>query len=217
MCTVAGLMIAHASAQEANPKPEPAAMPAVASPTASRPAAARPAVARPGSAAPTAQASAPSAAQAPATATPGQAPAPAAAPAAQPARQPVTPAQLVNIKIVVNVVEEGGGQPLVQKATSLTLADRQSGSVRATASRTERTADGREQSVLYRTFVDALPVMQRDGRVQVQLTLEHGRPGSSSIRVEPLLESGKTLVVSESTDPTSDRRTRVELTGTVLK
>ena len=209
MCTVAGLMIAHASAQDANPKPEPAAIPAVASPTASRPAAARPAVARPGSAV--------SSAQAPATATPGQTPAPAAAPATQPPRQPATPAQLVNIKIVVNVIEEGGGQPLAQKATSLTLADRQSGSVRATSSRTERTADDREVSMPYRTFVDALPVMQRDGRVQVQLTLEHGRPGSSSVRVEPLLESGKTLVVSESTDPASDRRTRVELTATVLK
>jgi hypothetical protein len=129
----------------------------------------------------------------------------------------VPPAQLVNIKIVVNVVEEGGGEPMVQKATSLMLADRQSGSVRAMGSRTERGTDGREVSTPYRTFVDALPVVQRDGRVQVQLTLEYGRPGASSVRVEPLLESGKTLVVSESADPSSDRRTRVELTATILK
>jgi hypothetical protein len=35
--------------------------------------------------------------------------------------------------------------------------------------------------------------------------------------VEPLLESGKVLIVSQATDPASDRRTVVEITATVLK
>jgi hypothetical protein len=96
------------------------------------------------------------------------------------------------------------------------LADRQNGSVRASGLRSEQSPDG---TVLpaQRMFVDAFPMMQRDGRVQIQLTLEYGMAGATSVRVEPLLESGKTLVVSESGDPNSNRRTRVELTATILK
>jgi hypothetical protein len=97
------------------------------------------------------------------------------------------------------------------------LADRQNGSVRAMGfPKAERGTDG-EVVAPQRMFVDAFPIMQSDGRVQVQLTLEYGRPGATSVRVEPLLESGRMLVVSESTDPHSDRRVRVELTATILK
>jgi hypothetical protein len=150
------------------------------------------------------------------------APAPAAPPAvAAPAPQraaapPAQPAQLVNIRIEVAVSEDGGNQPAGRKVTSLTLADRQSGSVRAMGT-VPPAAPGEMPVVAPRMFVDAFPMMQRDGRVQVQLTLEYGRPGATSVRVEPLLESGKPLVVSESVDPFSDRRTRVELTATILK
>jgi hypothetical protein len=101
---------------------------------------------------------------------------------------------------------------------SLMLADRQNGSVRSMGTpRTERSADGREVIAPLRMFVDAFPVVQPDGRVQVQLTLEYGKPGETSIRVEPLLQSGRTVVVSESADPGSDRRVSVELTATILK
>lgn len=146
---------------------------------------------------------------------PAARPAPAPAPPPRAAAAPAAPAQLVNIRIEVAVLEDGGAQPAARKVTSLTLADRQNGSVRAVGF--PPNVQGEPPPPVPRMFVDAFPMMQRDGRVQVQLTLEYGRPGATSVRVEPLLESGKALVVSESVDPLSDRRTRVELTATILK
>ena len=149
-----------------------------------------------------------------APAKPATAPEPAARP--QPAREP---GQLVTIKIDVAVVEEGGNEPMVRRATSLLLADRQNGSVRVNGRPvTERTSDGREVQTAHRFFVDAFPMIQPNGRTQVQLTLDYGRPPVfTSARVEPLLESGKTAVVAESVDPGTDRRIRVEMTATILK
>jgi hypothetical protein len=174
---------------------------------------------------------------APAPPRPPRAAAPAApaAPPAQPA-PPAPPAttavvpempagQLVNIRIEVAVIEEGGtGQPS-RKTVSLTLADRQNGSVRATASPFEqipfpapRPDPAGNEGPAPRMNVDVFPMMQRDGRAQVQLTLDYGRPGAgTSIRVEPLLESGKPMVVSHTMNPASDRRISVEMTATIVK
>ena len=48
------------------------------------------------------------------------------------------------------------------------------------------------------------PTSQQEGR-------------GTTLRFEPLLESGKPLRVSESTDPTSNRKVVVEVTATILK
>ena len=168
----------------------------------------------------------PAAPEAPSPATAPEPPAPTppsppAPPAATPEAAPQrTQGQLVNIKIDVTVVEEGGTEPPSRKTTTLILADRQNGSVRATGvARVERTPDGRDVvPPAPRMNVDAFPMMQRDGRAQVLLTLDYGRPGAgTSVRVQPLLESGRMLLVSQSIDPASDRRISVELTATILK
>lgn len=143
---------------------------------------------------------------APRSPIPPQAPAPPA-----PRPDPGTPAQLVNIRIDVTIAEDGGTDPPSRKTVSLTLADRQSGSVRSI----EQVQDKGRANL----DVDAWPRVQRDGSVQTQVTVNYSAPGPrvASIRVEPLLASGKPLMVSQSVSPTSDRRVTVELTATILK
>ena len=199
---------------------------------------AAPQVAVPASAAAPAapQTAAPARVPEPARQTPAPAPARPAAPAPRPVApaQPAAPAvvsaidlsdrQLVNIRIDVAVSEEGGSSPPTRRTVSLTLADRQGGSVRTTNPFTNvvsplpgNVPDGPTRPGP-RMNLDAFPMLQKDGRVQAQITLDYGIPGvGTSIKVEPLLESGKPLVASQSIDPLSDRRITVEITATVLK
>jgi len=168
----------------------------------------------------------PVAAQGPTPPTPpqgrGQNPAPAPAP--NPNTPPIlpeelaTPGQLVNVRIDVIVIEEGGGEPMTRKETSLILADRRSGSVRSAAA--VKTADrfGNPQGQL---SVDARPWVESDGRIRTQVTLDYmSQPYFSSwgrLKFEPLLESGRALVAAQTSSAISDRRVRVELTATILK
>ena len=201
------MIIALATAAVSAQAPEPPAAPA----PPPRPAR----LARPARQAPPAPPAAPAPA-APNARRPGneQAP-PLPPPAPAPSSpRPTTPAQLVNIRIDVVVTEDGGTAPQTRKTATLLLADRQGGSVRSFGRR-----EGANNGAPARVNVDAFPVVERDGRVRLQVTLEYGVAGAddTSVRVEPLLESGKTIVVSQSTNPTSDRRVTVELTATVLK
>jgi hypothetical protein len=123
-------------------------------------------------------------------------------------------AQLVNIRIEISVSEQDPGAQATRKAVTLTVADRQSGSVRSLSAPRPAPEGGGPT----RLNVDVFPIMRRDGRVQTQVTLDYGQQGrGTSVKVEPLLESGKVLIVSQATDPASDRRTVVEITATVLK
>jgi hypothetical protein len=76
--------------------------------------------------------------------------------------------------------------------------------------------------------VDAHPELVRDGRVRAHVTLEY-RPTIAEAKTEEQvlttisesftvnLEDGKPLVVSQSADPNTDRRVRVEVKATILK
>jgi len=70
---------------------------------------------------------------------------------------------------------------------------------------------------------DVRPFIELDGRIRTEITLEYLSPTSqqagqgTSLKFEPLLESGKPLRVSESTDPSSSRKVVVEVTATMLK
>jgi hypothetical protein len=124
----------------------------------------------------------------------------------------------VNIRFDVAIVDEGGPQPL-RKLVSLTLADRQSGSVRAAV-----LLPGVGSVPL---GVDATPMVQSDGRVRARISVSY-RPGSQQQQQQIqqpnveltfgiLLEDGKKIVASQAADPTTDRRISVEVTATVLK
>lgn len=142
----------------------------------------------------------------PAPATPPAAPAPPAPP-----RVEVTPGQLLNIQVDVTLVVEGGTDGTQRKVITLTLADRQEGSVRSM----ERQINA--QATLN---VDARPIVQPNGKVLTRVGLEF-QAGTEvplvQIRAEPLLDSGKPLRISRAVSPRSDRSVTVEVTATVLK
>jgi len=91
------------------------------------------------------------------------------------------------------------------------VADRQEGSVRSL----ER-SPGAQGSL----NVDARPVVQPNGKVLTRLGLEF-QSGNDvpfvQVRVQPLLESGKSLRISRAVSPKGDRSVTVEVTATVLK
>jgi hypothetical protein len=127
-----------------------------------------------------------------------------------------TPAKLINVRIGVIVIEEGGGQPAARKDATLILGDRRSGSVRSAALQQE--AGNHHQAQL---SIDARPWVESDGRVRTAITLDYvSHPYFSNwgrLKFEPLLDSGKPLVAAEASSAIADRRIRVEVTATILK
>ena len=141
---------------------------------------------------------------------PPQPPAQPAPPAPAVAVEP-PPGQLVNVQIDIALVAEGGAEGTTRKAMTLTLADRQEGSVRSM----ERTI-----GVQGTLNVDARPVVQPNGKVLTRIGLEF-QSGNDvpfvQVRAQPLLESGKALRISRAVSPKGDRSVTVEVTATVLK
>jgi hypothetical protein len=144
------------------------------------------------------------------------APAAPAAPAAKPApqAQPPEPGQLVNVRVDVVVVEEGGTEPPTRKEVSLVLADRRAGSVRSGARAQNLSSDSWVN-------VDARPWLERNGRIRTLVTMGYASPPHFSrggdMKFEPLLEDGKPLVVSRISSAISERRVTIEVTATILK
>lgn len=133
------------------------------------------------------------------------------------------PGQLANVRLDVTITDQrASGQPTT-KTVSVVLADRANGRIRTTGD--VRTPTGVRPIVLN---VDAFPEFVRDGRVRAHITLEY-RPavaeGTSEEQVMTtisetfavVLEDGKPLVVSQSADPSTDRRVRVEVKATILR
>jgi hypothetical protein len=126
--------------------------------------------------------------------------------------EPNQPGQLVNIQIDIVLVTEGGAQPVARKTVTLTLADRQEGSVRS-MDRASGPAAGSLN-------VDARAVVQPNGMVLTRIGLEFSGTEDMpfvQVRAQPLLESGKTLRISRAVSPRTDRSVSVEVTATVLK
>jgi hypothetical protein len=208
--TVTAIVVALFAAHSASAQ-QPPAVPAVPAAPAAPPAPALAPAPAPAPAPP----AAPRAAQAPRPGSRPSAPAPPPAPGSAPAAPFVavdpTPGQLVNIQIDVSLVVEGGTEGAERKTMTLTLADRQEGSVRSI----ERTIGA--QGTLN---VDARPVVQPNGRVLTRIGLEF-QSGNEvpfvQVRAQPLLESGKALRISRAVSPKGDRSVTVEVTATILK
>ena len=129
---------------------------------------------------------------------------------------------LQNVKVDVTISDSISADVQNKKAVSVIIADGHSGQVRSTS---------REGII----NIDARPSIRQDGRIYLQLTLEY-RPELTTQQYKQLQESaamvarnsyseslvimvadGRAMVVSQSADPTSDRKVSVEVTASVLK
>jgi hypothetical protein len=150
-----------------------------------------------------------------------QTPAPQPPKAAEPAARP-EPAQPINVRVELTISEQTGQAAPATKVVTLMTSDRQNGSIRSVGS-----VPAGER---YRTIsinVDARPTLLRDGSMRLDVALEYqpqsiarsnGEPGLWTVneRVTVVLASGKPLLISETFDPTSDRRVTVEVKATLL-
>ena len=135
------------------------------------------------------------------------------------------PAQLANVRVDVKIVDERGGQPVISKTLSLTVGDRQNGSIRSSA---EAPLGAKAEN--FRSIplnVDASPVIE-GGRIRLQLGIEyHSVDTSAEVKQYPklelkqrlglVLEDGKNVRVAQSADPLSDRHVSLEVTATILR
>jgi len=148
-------------------------------------------------------------------------PAPAPAPVAQREQEPVAPVAVVNVRIDVTVIDEGGPQTL-RENVSLTTTDRQEASLRSDA----EVGGGRNPTILNvdaRPEVSGLPI----GKLRVRINLDYlpkpiaeadqPRGARTRLQLTVIVDDGKTLVASNTSDPATDRRVRVEVTATILK
>jgi len=118
--------------------------------------------------------------------------------------------------------QRAGGAP-VKKTVSVIVGDQQNGMIRS------------ESLIpnigLVPLHIDAEPEILADGRIRLRFGLNYdlpidGQPASTpdhvaktSVResVALILESGKSLLVTQSADPVGDRQVMVEVKATVLK
>jgi hypothetical protein len=121
------------------------------------------------------------------------------------------------VSIELTITEHGGPGGQVQKTVTMLVSDRQSGSLRS-------------QGLGATLNLDAKPSVYADNSILVSLTLEYlpGPPaprGGEETRgrfllhesMSLLLTSGRPILISEASDPASNRRVTVELKATVLQ
>ena len=133
--------------------------------------------------------------------------------AVKPEKKDDPAAQLANVKLDVTIRDEREGVSSTPKTVSFVTADRQWG-------RSESTSP---QAVLN---VDAHAEILNDGRIRVRMSLKYApsaRPADQPLisamsrTINTILEDGKPLNVSESTDPASSRTVKVEIRATRVK
>lgn len=120
--------------------------------------------------------------------------------------------QVANVRIEVTIADQRSEAQTAPRTVMLLIEDRQSGRIRT----------GRGSAVLN---VDAHPEILRESRVRVIVSLEYtpqdgpDRPPQPPIQesITALLEDGKPLVVSQSADPMSDRKVRLEIKASVVR
>jgi hypothetical protein len=174
--------------------------------------------------------------QPPRAAHAAQAAQPAQAPKAEPPqperrRTSILEGQPVNVRIEITITDQQPGSAPIQKTVMLVLADRTRGMAR---SESNQVGIG---TVPLRT--DARVSVVDSNKVLAEIAIDYNLPGNAAggrIPSEPppgptdltketrvleqlktILESGKPLVVSESADPLTDRKVKVEVTATILK
>jgi hypothetical protein len=117
---------------------------------------------------------------------------------------PLTPPQLTNIRFEVTLTETGS-TPMKRTVTML-VADGSRGALRSSGASVN--------NVIPTLNVDVRPRIERNGLIRATFVIEYKR--SNSLSFEPLLESGKSMVVFEAPE-LSDSTTTVTVTATIVR
>jgi hypothetical protein len=129
------------------------------------------------------------------------------------AAQPARPSpQAANIRIDLTITDQRTDAQTPPKTMMLVVEDRQSGRIRSS----------RGNAMLN---LDVRPEVVRDSRVRLMVSLEFTPQDAPDRPVQPpisqaltaLVDDGKSLVISQSADPTSDRKVRVEVKATIVR
>ena len=153
-------------------------------------------------------------------------PAPPAAPA-----PPAPPRQPINVKIELTISEDNGPGAPLKKTVTAVVGDGYNGYVReqAVAQNTPDRAlgPGPFDRTVTPLNLDAMPTILGNGKIRLVCTIQYNsnqRPQTerninTDIRqnLTLILENGKPLVVSQATDPLTERRVTVEVTATILR
>jgi hypothetical protein len=158
------------------------------------------------------------------------APPPPPAPPGPPRRE----GQPINVKVELTITEEGGGATSSKKTVSAVIGDGFNGYVRAQGNNPN--ADPSERFVPLN--FDAYPVILSNGKIRLTCTIQYlagaaqyiaapaapgeppqNRRARTDIKenIVSILESGKSIVVSQAADPVSDRQVTVEVKATILR
>jgi hypothetical protein len=142
--------------------------------------------------------------------------------------------QAVNMRIELTITDDRGTGEPIAKTVSIMTADRYWGRIRTQGEIT--TSDNRRLPVILN--VDARPTIVRDNRARVELTIEYrpametyvappaaagskpdanGLPPNVNESLAVVLEDGKPLLISQSADPISARKVKVEAKLTILR
>ena len=152
----------------------------------------------------------------------GQGPAKTPKPSEAPAK-PIEPGQAVNVRIELTITDQRGDTTPITKTVSMIASDRSASRIRTQGD--VRTPLGFRPVILN---VDARPMLIRDNRARVELTVEY-RPVAAEADTEKsttpnineslsvILEDGKPMLISQSADPVTDRKVKVEAKMTILR
>ena len=132
----------------------------------------------------------------------------------RPADEP-SPFELANVRVELTVTDSAAPAASQRKTVTMLIAHGHMGRIRA------QRPSGNAATL----NVDATPRIIGD-RVRLQVSLEYAAPlaGPNATRVASVsevvtvvLEPGKSTVISQSADPSADRKVTVDVTVTILK
>ena len=157
---------------------------------------------------------------------PASAPVPEGRPAdaqSRPAAPVIRPEPTVNVRVELTITDQRGtGTPLT-KSITMTMMDTANSRIRTGGD--VRTPLGFRPVTLN---VDASPRLHKDGKIRLDMTIEY-RPTAAESDTEQsttptinesisvLLEDGKSILVSQSADPATDRKVKVEVKATIVR
>ncbi len=157
-----------------------------------------------------------------ATPTPTKKDAPGPKPQEAPTKVPDI-GQTVNVRIELTITDQRGEATPITKTVSMIASDRSWSRIRTQGD--VRTPTGFRPVILN---VDARPWLVRENRARVELTIEY-RPVAAEADTEKsttpnineslavILEDGKPMLISQSADPVTDRKVKVEAKVSILR
>jgi hypothetical protein len=132
----------------------------------------------------------------------------------------------IRLDLTISVTDQRGAALLPAKTATIHVVDRDNGRIRMGRSANSAPTPDAAFVTTPVLNVDANPMVMPTGRVRVNLSFEYRAGGPEADKLEPIhinerlsaiVEDGKPMVVSQTTDPASDRNVKVELKATILK